>query len=455
MPPKKPAPKAAGAPQSPRAKGKSAPSPPKAAPGKKSAPAPLGDKKGLLFAAFEGLVQIHPNEANARNVLVEDEEAELDDIMFDEMEGHLVISEKESRHLIDEEEAGVFGEFAFEESTERQQILAALTAKKSMVGRKASIVDAGLGARIARKKSRLDSELEAEEARLAKASAATSDPKAAQKADRDKWLAQTTEVRDQLEEARGAYEVFCVRHNGKKFETKQVSDERKAMEAKRLLLEKRLKKLEDLEANFQEREASERLRVRRCSNLKGVDLAVITGERSVLQKSDAIDIRRRHEEQNELLDENMFRQMVVNSDREAFGALAEHEQAVKRRASELKGLHGPSPRAPQPPPKVHRRQSLSKSDEHERLNLPPIPSARRASTDKRAPEKLSSGRLSNDDIRIPALKSPNSRVMVSRSSEQDPQSDHGETALSGSGGHSDDIPQQEYSGNIDDMDVVC
>lgn len=460
MPPKKPAPKGSGAsPQSPRvtaAKTKAAPSPPKDTPAKKPAAKSSGsENKGLLFAAFEGLVQIHPNEANARNALIEDEEAAFDDIMFDEMDSHLMISEGEARVLVAEEEDGIFGELAFEESTQRQQLIAAMLAKKSAVGRRSSIVDPGLGPRIARKKSRLDSELEAEEARLTKGLTSTADPKAAQKADREKWLLQTSEVRDQIEETRGAQEVFQLKNNGKKFESKQIADERKALEAKLQLLQKRLKKLEDLESNYQEREAVERMRVRRCSNLKGVDIAVITGERSVLQKSNEIDIRRKHEEQNELLDENMFRQMVVQSDREAFSGLNDHEQAVRRRASELRGLHGPSPKAPQPPPKVNRRLSLAKNEDNEQLVLPPIPSARR-STEKKHVEKLTPRRASTDDVpHIPALKSPNAHVMASRASEQDPQSDHGDTVLSGSGGPSDEVNQGEFSDNIDDMEIMC
>jgi hypothetical protein len=454
MPPKKPAPKGSGAsPQSPRpaaVKSKAAPSPPKAAPGKKPAAKPSGsDNKGLLFAAFEGLIQIHPNEANARNALIEDEEAAFDDIMLEEMESQILISEGEARVLVAEDEDGVFGELSFEESTQRQQLIAAMLAKKSAVGRRSSIVDPGLGPRIARKKSRLDSELEAEESRLAKAVTSATDPKAAQKADREKWLSQTTEVRDQIEETRGLQEVFQVKQNGKKFESKQQADERKALDAKLQLLQKRLKKLEELEANYQEREAAERLRVRRCSNLKGVDIAVITGERSVLQKSNEIDIRRRHEEQNELLDESMFRQMVVQSDREAFSGLNDHEQAVRRRAAELHALHGPSPRAPQPPPKANRRLSVAKSEEQ--LTLPPIPSARKSGVTK--PSEKSTPRRPHDDRRIPVLRSPNAHVLAS---SEDPQSDHGDTAFSGSGGPSEEVNQGDYGdNNIDDVEIVC
>lgn len=444
MPPKKPAPKGSAA-SSPRSvSAAAAPAPPKASPpakrpaGKAVKAPPVKDQKGLLFAAFEGLVQIHPNEAKARIVVLDEEEAAFDNIVIEEMAAHLVISETEARLLNEEEESGVFAEFAFEESTHRQQLIAAMVSKKSIVGRKSSIVDAGLGARLARKKSRLDSELEEEESRLTKAAVNTSDPKAAMRADREKWLAQTEEVRPLVEDARAQYEVFCLKHNGKKFESKSVADERKALEAACKQLERRLSKLENLETKYQEREAMERQRVRRCSNLKGIDLGVITGERSVLQKASEIEIRRKHEEQNEILDENMFRQMVVQSDRDAFGDLGQHELAVRRRASELKALHGPAQAAPQPPPKLVRRQSAVRRSISEEVHLPPIASGRKEVGDQRQP-KRTPRRPSGDNPRIPTLKSPGAQEEMSRCRERDSAlggSDHGDTIPSA--GQSDD-----------------
>jgi hypothetical protein len=461
MPPKKPG----GKPAAPSPRGtKAAPTKPAAAkPTAKDAPA-NSDKKSLLFAAFEGLVQIHPNEAKARGALVEDEEVAFDDIMFEEMTGHLVLSEAGARLLVVEEEGGVFGELSFEETTNRHQLAAAMVSKKSIVGRKASIVDPGLGARIARKKSRLDSELEAEESRLAKAAVNTSDPKAAMRADREKWLAQTVEVRALLEASQMAYDTFCFNNNGKRFESKKVADERKSLESKCDQLEKKLKKLEGLETKYHEREVKERERVRRCSNLKGVDLAVITGERSVLQKAIEIEIRRKHEEQNEILDEDMFRQMVVQSDREAFDRdLAHHEQAVRRRASELKALHGPALRAPQPPARVAKKQTKNppreKSGDEERLHLPPIsgrigqggPSSRRT-------EHTPRGCSSENQHVSPVISDIPPTSGDQDSAQRMTGSDHGETipsAVQSDDAAVDDVDCENTDDDMESVSVEC
>lgn len=359
MPPKKPPAKAAVA--SPRGA-----APPAAAPSKgprKSVAGPGIGAKPDLFAAFEGLVQMHPNEAKDRLTISDEETDAFNEILFQELNEHLELSEVEARVLVCEAERLDWSDVSFQESTDRQRLQAALLAKQSAVERRAVVVDAGLGARLARKKSRLDAELAAEEERLAREDSVVP-PDAAKKAllaDREKWLSQTQEVKELLETARSEEDIYEIKNPLKKIEAKKISEKRKELQDKRTALELRLKKLEEMEAKYQLREAKERERQRRCANLK-VDMEIISGQKNALQKAVSLVLRRKQEQQNELLDEGLFRQMSMQQGDDFYNDLREHEEEVKRNVEEFRALHGPGPAPPKPPPKPQPKKRTSFTD---------------------------------------------------------------------------------------------
>lgn len=373
MPPKKPVPPAAApaakkAPSAPpQRKGPAgsprAPAPP-AKSGKKVMLPSAAAQKSALFAAFEALVQIHPTEAKARLNVSESECTEYGDIMKAEIEEHLFITEVESRALIEKSEGYEAAELFVLEGTDRNRMMAAVLAKRSAAERKASIVDSGLDPRTLRRKSRMDAELAAEEIRLTRElSTVPEGAKKAISADRDKWLADMDDVKKQLEVAKCEEDMFCMKYKeGRKLEAKKTADQRKELQDKRMALEQRLKKLEQMEERFRQREVQERERLRRCGSLQ-VDREVIAGNKSILQKAADLEIKRIQEEQNDILDEGLYRKLVMEQGDQFYDELKEHESFVKKQTQELKALHGPAPPPPAPPKRAGSRVALKSKQE--------------------------------------------------------------------------------------------
>ena len=105
-------------------------------------------------------------------------------------------------------------------------------------------------------------------------------------------------------------------------------------------IEQRIRKIEEMDDRAAFREEEERQRIERAKKLKGIDLAVLTGEKSVLEIHHKRELELAQMEADEAVDEILFRQMTNATGKEFHEQIKEHEKAFLKLNKKMEALHG-------------------------------------------------------------------------------------------------------------------
>jgi hypothetical protein len=106
-------------------------------------------------------------------------------------------------------------------------------------------------------------------------------------------------------------------------------------------IEKRIRRMEEIEARFAFRESEEKSRLDRAKKtLKGIDVAILAGEKSVLEIHNKRELELAQMEADAVVDEMLFRQLTNATGKDFHANIREHEQAFLKHNRKLVALHG-------------------------------------------------------------------------------------------------------------------
>ena len=310
----------------------------------------VGGKQAGLFKIFEQLILLPNVESTARDELLDLEQFDGAGIRLQELTEHCELSEGTARQALYFSEDALLRHLQFEYTTEIKRLLSEQESKKKNSHRALPSMDA----RIRRKKARLDAELAAEEERLTKdlqgGTGATEGTRQLIRDERERRLREIEHVRDELDRVVAEAKIFDINHN-KKLETKRDADQRKSMNDKKEHLTARLQKLEELDHRQTQREEEENRRKKRIASL-AVDVDIINGEKNIQKKIVKASVEQKQADYDDLLDESMFRQMMVRTGDQYYEKLKTHQAAVDKFVGGLEALHKKSAPIPLPPKKA-------------------------------------------------------------------------------------------------------
>jgi hypothetical protein len=106
-------------------------------------------------------------------------------------------------------------------------------------------------------------------------------------------------------------------------------------------IEARIRKIEEMEERATFREEEERHRLERARKLKGIDIAVLAGEKSVLEIHTKRELELAQLEADEVVDELLYRQMSNATGKEFHENIKAHEKAFLKLNRKLEALNGP------------------------------------------------------------------------------------------------------------------